>query len=189
MNLYSPGLGHSHVSPCPSVLRSQEMCQADSGGSDLGCGLGAILLSSASFPCPPQGWPEGSAPPGPAVSLLCLGRKPAAVWWLTLALALGGEVRLGLLTRRPGVFCIFCSVSTVCTHGAKALCQMDSRVHLTLGWSLLQRGASAGTLVPENLFPRVWKATGLWEHLMIERDQHHVCTFSIPPPAPPDNLN
>ena len=138
-------------------------------------------LSSASFPCPPQGWPEGSASPGPAVSLLCLGRKPAAVWWLTLALALGGEVRLGLLTRRPGVFCIFCSVSTVCTHGAKALCQMDSRVHLTLGWSLLQRGASAGTLVPENLFPRVWKATGLWEHLMIERDQHHVCTFSIPP--------
>ena len=49
MNLYSPGLGHSHVSPCPSVLRSQEMCQADSGGSDLGCGLGSILCLQPRF--------------------------------------------------------------------------------------------------------------------------------------------
>lgn len=44
MNLYSPGLGHSHVPPSPSVLGSQEMCQANSGGSDLGCGLGSILF-------------------------------------------------------------------------------------------------------------------------------------------------
>ena len=139
----------------------------------------SILLSSAYFSCSPQSWYAGSASSGPAVLLLCLGRKPAAVGWLTLDLAMRGEVRLRLVPRRRRVFCIFCSVSTMCTHSSNALWQMESCMSLTLGWSLLQREESVGKLLPENLFPRVWKAMGFWEHLMIEGD-HHVRSFSAP---------
>lgn len=105
---------------------------------------------------------------------------PAIAWWLTLELVLRGEVRFSLVPRQPRGFCISCTVSTVCTLSANALWQMGSCVHLTLGWSFLQRGESGGKLLPENLFPWVCKATGLWEHLAIERDQHHVCSFSNP---------
>lgn len=104
----------------------------------------------------------------------------AAVWWLTLELALRGEVRLSLVLRRPRVFCIFCRVSTVCIHSANALWQMDSCARLMLGCSLPQRRESAGKLLPENLFPRIWRATGPWEHLMIEGDQHRVLSFPVP---------